>query len=315
MPVVLRGGVLGLGSMGRNHLRVIAASDRVELAGAVEVNGRAGGPRPYPVHRSLDALLRERLDFAIVAVPTRAHAEATARLAEAGVHALVEKPLAGTVEEAGEVARACSEAGVRAAVGHVERYNAALCELRVRVRGGEIGRPLMVTTERMGPLAGRTPDVGVAQDLGTHDLDLLHWLGDSPIEAVAAQAPPGGGGSHEDVLTVTGHLASGLVFDSVFDRLSPIKVRRVRVLGEAGLLEADSLTGELTLARVGAPAAKLPLVRAEPLSVQLEAFCDFLQDREGRPVVSLGEGVRAVAYAEAVLESAARQQVVEVPPR
>src|SRR4051812_10846681 len=122
--MVLRGAVIGLGAIGRHHARVLQASPRVELVGAVDPLGDRFGAvaEPAGVFGSIDELLAARaVDIALVATPAMAHAAAAIALAEAGVHVLVEKPMAATGEEAEAMMRACEDAGVRGAVGHVER--------------------------------------------------------------------------------------------------------------------------------------------------------------------------------------------------
>ncbi len=94
-----------------------------------------------------------------------------------GVHLLVEKPLAASGAEARELTSLCERAGVRGAVGHVERFNPALLELRRRVQAGQLGEVFLIATERVGPFPDRVRDVGVVKDLATHDLDLVRWLG------------------------------------------------------------------------------------------------------------------------------------------
>ncbi len=118
----------------------------------------------------------------MVAVPTDDHVAAVRDLAAAGVDLLIEKPLAATVDEGREIIALCDAAGIRAAVGFVERCNPALLELRRRVQDGQLGEVFLIATERVGPFPGRVRDVGVVKDLATHDLDLVRWLGGAPIE-------------------------------------------------------------------------------------------------------------------------------------
>jgi UDP-N-acetylglucosamine 3-dehydrogenase len=330
--MALRGAVLGLGMMGRNHARLLQASPRVEFAGAVDGAGDVHRALhdPASLHGSLDELLDAgRPDFAIVALPTDQHAEAAIRLAELGVHVLVEKPLAESAERAEDVIAAVREAGVHGAVGHVERFNPALLKLRALLQDGRIGDPFLVATERIGPFPGRVSDVGVVKDLATHDLDLVGWLARSPIAVVAAQTTHKMGREHEDLVAVTGRLEGGAVFNSLVDWLTPTKVRRTRVLGEAGMLLANTLTGDLTLFQnpdvditwdanrllrgvSEGDSIRFALERREPLLVELETFCDLLEGDAGAAVVSLEDGLAAVRCAEAVLDSAERGLAVEV---
>jgi predicted dehydrogenase len=322
----LRGGVLGLGMIGRHHARILQDHPVLELAGAVDPSGdRFGAVRdPSRLHSSLEELLDSGpVDFAVVAVPTERHLEAVQQVVAAGVHVLVEKPLAATAGEARAIIEAVRGAGVRGAVGHVERSNPALQELRRRTMEGQLGDVFLIATERVGPFPHRVRDVGVVKDLATHDLDLVRWLGGAPVERLSAETQHRSGREHEDLVLVTGRLASGVSFNCVVDWLSPAKVRRTRILGERGMLVADTLTADLTFFANGETTSQWPevqqfkgvsegdmtryaLSRREPLLVELEAFAAYAAGEDDAPVVTLEEGLEAVETAERVLESAAR---------
>lgn len=322
--MALRGAVLGLGMIGRHHARLLQASSRVTFAGALDVAGDVHGAvhDRTRVYASLDELLeRERPEFAIVALPTEEHRGAALRCATAGVHVLVEKPLADSVQEARAIIDGCAAAGVHGAVGHVERYNPALLELRRRLLDGQVGEVFLIATERIGPFPARVRDVGVVKDLATHDLDLVGWLAAQPVDRLAAQVSHRMGRAHEDLVAVTGRLRSGTVFNVLVDWLTPTKVRRTRVVGAGGMLLADTLTADLTFftnATVAnewdrtqalrgvseGDAIRYALARREPLLAELEAFCDLLEGVPGAEVVTLEEGLATVVRAEAVLASA-----------
>jgi UDP-N-acetylglucosamine 3-dehydrogenase len=328
----LTGAVLGLGMIGRHHARLLQSSPRVRFAGAVDPLGDRFGVLHDPslLFSSLDDLLAAGPpSFAIVAVPTEEHLAAVRTLTAAGVHVLIEKPLAATTEEARAIQDAIRAAGVRAAVGHVERFNPALVELRRRVGAGQLGEVFLVATERLGPFPDRVRDVGVVKDLATHDLDLVRWIAQSPIETVAAQTAHRMNRDHEDLVVVSGRVESGLVFSSTVDWLTPTKTRRTRVLGERGMLLADTLTADLTFYANGDVTSEWPsaqalrgvsegdstryaLSRREPLLSELEAFCDLVEGDDDAPVVSVEEGLAAVACAEAVLRSAASGETARV---
>jgi UDP-N-acetylglucosamine 3-dehydrogenase len=329
---VLRGAIVGLGMMGRHHARLLQSTPRIVFAGAVDPGGdRYGAVRdPALVHDSIHDLLEHGTpDFAIVAVPTDEHLAVARTLAAAGVHMLIEKPLAGTLAEAKEIIAACELAGVRAAVGHVERFNPALIELRRRTEEGQVGEVFLIATERCGPFPDRVKDVGVVKDLATHDLDLVGWLGKSPIDLVAAQTAYRTGREHEDLVLATGRLASGLAFSITVDWLTPTKIRRMRILGDRGMLVADTLTSDLVFHENGSVTSewdssqalrgvaegnstRYALQRREPLLVELEAFCDFVRGDDASAAVTLEEGLRTVRCAEQVLESARSSQTVRV---
>jgi UDP-N-acetylglucosamine 3-dehydrogenase len=326
----LRGAVLGLGMIGRHHARILQTSPGLAFAGAVDPTGDRYRALldPALLHADVDALLtRGRPDFAVVAVPTEEHLPAVRVLAEAGVHVLVEKPLAGSVAEGEELIEVVRAAGVHAAVGHVERFNPALLGLRDRI--AEVGDVVLVATERVGPFPDRIKDVGVVKDLATHDLDLVRWLASSPVAGVSAQTAHRMGRAHEDLVLIVGRLASDVPFSSVVDWLTPTKRRQSRILGDRGMLVADTLTADLTLYRNGSVASewssaqalrgvsegdatRFALSRREPLVVELEGFCALIAGDEDAAVVSLAEGLEAVRCAEAVLTSAASGEAVRL---
>src|SRR4051794_14767702 len=319
--------------IGRHHARILQSHPRMRFAGAVDPGGDRFGAvaDPARVHASLPELLEGPEgppDFAVVAVPTEEHLPAVRELAAAGVHVLVEKPLAAGADEARELIEVVRAAGLHGAVGHVERCNPALLELRRRVQeDDQLGEVFLVATERVGPFPDRVRDVGVVKDLATHDLDLVRWLGGAPVERVAAQTQHRMGREHEDLVLVTGRLENQRAFNCVVDWLSPTKVRRTRVLGERGMLVADTLTADLTFyATAMVPTGwmqslrgvaegdmtRYALERREPLALELEAFAALIRGEgdPSAPVVSLEEGLETVAVAEAVLESAASGETV-----
>ena len=320
----LRGAVLGLGMIGRHHARLLQASPLVDFAGAVDPAGdRFSSVRDDALlFADLDALLSAGTpDFAIVAVPTEEHVSAVSSLAAEGINVLVEKPLAATVAEGRALIDVCRAAGIHAAVGHVERFNPALLELRRRTQEGQLGQVFLVATERIGPFPDRVRDVGVIMDLATHDLDLVRWLGGAPVHRLTAETQHRMGREHEDLLLATGRLDNAISFNCVVDWLSPTKVRQTRVLGERGMLVADTLTADLTFYENGDVAShwentqslrgvsegdstRYALARREPLLVELEAFCDLLAGDVDAPVVTLAEGLETVLVAEAALASA-----------
>jgi predicted dehydrogenase len=289
--------------VGLHHVRILEASPRVELAGAVEITSADGGLDPSRIYPSVDHLLATTdIDFAVVALPTALHEQAAVSLVAEGIHVLIEKPLALSRSEALSIIDACTEAEVHGAVAHVERHNPALLGLKQLLRAGHIGKPVAIVSERAGPFPARVNHGGVISDLATHDLDLIPWLVDDRIEMVFAQSSMIGDSQREHLAVITGRLACDVVFNTVADWLSPIKTRRVRVVGEEGVLVADLLGPSLS--HVGADALDIPLTITEPLVAQFDSFCDLLEGSPEPSVVSLDEGLRAVATAEAAERSA-----------
>jgi len=257
-----------------------------------------------------------------VATPTGDHLKVGLALAAAGVHALVEKPLADTVAGAIELRDAFDEAGVIGCVGHIERYNPALQQLKRRLEDGQAGEIFQIATRRIGPFPARIKDVGVVKDLATHDLDLTAWIAGSPYASVSAHTASKTGREHEDLVAVTGLLEDGTVTNHLVNWLSPTKERMVMVTGTHGAFVADTLSGDLTwFANADVPTewSALSVLRGvaegdmiryaypkpEPLRVEHEAFRDAVIGTRS-DIVTMREGVRVVDVAEQVLRSAAK---------
>lgn len=306
----LRAAVIGYGSMGRNHARVLAGLPGVDLVAVVRPSGDPGSA-PAPVVGSVAEVLAYGLDLAVVAAPTSTHLAIGRQLAEAGVPALIEKPLAGSAAGAAELARAFADRGVLGCVGHIERYNPATRALRQRLADGEAGELYGVASRRIGPFPNRISDVGVIFDLATHDLHLTAWLTGQPFAEVSARSARPGGREHEDLVTIAGRLADGTVTSHLVSWVSPLKERCTVITGATGVYVADTLTGRLTKHGEGGERTELETDRQEPLAVELEAFRRAVAG-DGTDVVTLAEGARVVAAAEAVLEAARTGRSVAV---
>lgn len=328
--MTLRAGLIGLGMMGRHHARVLRHIEGVELVAVADPAGDPHGVAgALPVLPDVHALVDAGLDTAMVAVPTAYHEEVALALAAAGVHTMVEKPIAATVASGRRVAEAFADRGLVSAVGHVERFNPALQELRRRIARGDLGEIYQITTSRQGPFPSRIADVGVVKDLATHDIDLTAWIAQSGYTAVSARTAHRSGREHEDLVLVTGQLQNGIVVNHVVNWLSPKKERSTVVTGAKGAFLADTATGDLTFFENGTtPTAwdsvaafrgvsegdvtRFALAKREPLVVEQETFRDAVLGEE-TDVVTMAEGLRTLTVAEAVLESARTGSTVALP--
>jgi UDP-N-acetylglucosamine 3-dehydrogenase len=326
----LRAGLIGLGAMGRNHARVLSGLDDVDFVGVVEPAGDPHGlAHGATVLGTVADLIQAGVDYAVVACPTALHEQVGLQLAEAGVSALVEKPLAHTVEAATRLVEAFESRGLVAGVGHIERYNPALQHLRERLESGELGEVYQVVTRRQGPFPSRIADVGVVKDLATHDIDLTAWVTNRAYTSISARTVTKSGRPHEDMVTAVGELEGGIMVNHLVNWLSPFKERSTVVTGERGCFIADTLTADLTFFANGVAATEWEAIRAfrgvsegdmtrfaiskrEPLLVEHERFRDAMLGRDAE-IVTLREGLRTVQVAAAVLESAATGETVRTP--
>ncbi|HKJ54798.1 MAG TPA: Gfo/Idh/MocA family oxidoreductase [Nitriliruptoraceae bacterium] len=317
----LRAGLIGLGMMGRNHARVLASTEGIDLVGVADPLGdQYDAARSATVYNDPMALIDSGIDLCVVAAPTEDHERLGLALADAGVHAMVEKPLAMTTDAAQALVDAFEDAGLVGAVGHIERFNPALRQLRRRLDAGDLGELYQISTIRCGPFPGRIRDVGVIKDLATHDVDLTAWVAGSPFTSISAQTAHKSGRAHEDLVAATGMLGNGVVTSHQVNWLSPMKQRQTVVTGERGAFVADTLTGDLTYYENGeiettweavsafrgvseGNVTRFAFAKQEPLATEHEAFRDAVLG-DGGDIVTMRQGMAAVAVAEAMLKSA-----------
>lgn len=316
--MTLRVGLAGLGVMGRHHLRVIQATTGVELVGIYDPPIAGQVVSGITVSADLDAFING-LDYCVIAAPSAFHKEIALAAASHGVHALIEKPIAFSIEEAELILDAFSSANLVGAVGHLERYNPAITALMTKLDEGLIGEIYQICTSRQGPFPSRIADVGAVKDIGTHDFDLATFIGASPYRNISGRLGRRSGRLHEDLMLTVGELENGIITSHVVNWLSPFKERKTTVLGSKGMLVADTLNVELTLhenadhennswpetqifrgVSVG-DSTRFALDVVEPLKVEHDAFRDAVMSGDTSKLVTLKDGFNALATAEEVL--------------
>ena len=331
----LRAGVVGLGMMGRNHVRVWdEAVDGVDLVAVAdpdpEAVRRAAHGRAARGYASAEEMLAsEPIDLLSIVAPTSLHLPIALAALAAGSHVLVEKPIAATREEAEQMMAAAARAGRILTVGHIERFNPAILELRRRLAAGELGRIFEVRATRLGPFPARIRDVGVVVDLAPHDLDIMRFLlGSDPVR-LYAETEQRIHTNHEDLFVGLMKFANGAVGVVDINWLTPTKVRTISVTGERGMYVADYLAQDLVFYRnphaVRTPSGEVEAAavdsvaegemtrriidRREPLLVELTEFARAV--REGGPApVDPHEAMVALLLARAMVESASDGRVI-----
>lgn len=318
--------------MGANHVRILADMDGVQLVGVVDSDAEritaANKGRAIPGYATVGELLAEaELDFLSVVVPTGAHEEVGLAAVAANVSILVEKPIAGTIEAGRRLAVAARAARLHLAVGHIERFNPAVRELKTRLLAGQGGRVLKIQARRVGPFPHRIRDVGVIHDLAPHDIDVMRYLLDDEVERVYAEAQNRIHTANEDMFVGLLHFAGGAVGVLDINWLTPLKERTLTVLCEGGMFVVDYIAQSLEFyenfaaqAREGAPASVTegPMTRysiptREPLRAELEAFRDAVAG-VAEVAVTAEDGLAALAVAEALVQSAAARAPANVAP-
>lgn len=325
----LRVAVVGVGHLGQAHARVLSALPEVELVGVADANvaqaETVAARHKTQAYSHFGALL-DQVEAASIVVPTCLHHSVATAFLERGVHLLIEKPLAPTVEQADAIADAAKRNGCVVQVGHIERFNPAFEALAKQPL-----LPRLIESDRHGQFTGRSADIGAVLDLMVHDLDLIRALDRSAVASVEAMGVSVFGG-HEDLVKARLRFASGMIADLTACRIAPVPKRTMRVWSADGYAGIDFATRKLTrvqpsadLRRNGLDVSKLDVGAREAIKAEIfgkhlemhEQVCDSPFDqltnellhfvdcvRAGStPRVSVEDGREAVALACRVVES------------
>src|SRR4249920_3392792 len=312
----LRVGVVGVGVMGSNHARVFAGLPGTELVGVADPDRK----QAEFVARTLGCvavsdvseLLDRDVDAITIAAPTHLHRDIALSCIARGVHVLVEKPIASSVEEGREIIGAARRAGVTLMVGHVERFNPAVEAIKEAIRGEDI---LSIAITRVVPFPPRMSNVGVVIDLAVHDIDLIRWFTESDIVEVQPQTSSAIA-EREDIALLQFRTASGVLAHINTNWLTPFKARSVTVATRNKYITGDLLTRQVTECFGFQPDGSysmrhLSVDHAEPLRAELQAFVSAVRSGT-EPAVTGEEGVASLEIAIRCLESRA---VPSVPRR
>ena len=317
-------GVVGVGSMGRNHARVYRELADVELVGVADMDTEAAErvAREYGTVAYDTADLLGVADAVSIAVPTTAHAPVLEQCIDAGVHALVEKPFVDDLAVGRELAARAKEADITVQVGHIERFNPAVRTLLRILPNLDV---LAVDARRLGPPTDRDLDGSVVSDLMIHDIDVINAMIDARPGTLGAT-----GAADGDYATAQCVFEDGTVATFTASRVTRRKVRRLEITARECLVVVDYLAQTVEIHRSEVPeyvesngtvrhrtesVVERPFVETgEPLKAELGAFVEAI--REGtEPVVTIEDGLAAVEFVrqiEGVIgmeeELAARQE-------
>jgi UDP-N-acetylglucosamine 3-dehydrogenase len=334
--VTIRAAVIGVGSMGWNHARVYNELESANLVAVADLDAEVAkraahvhGVRDYTDYQQM--LHHEEVDVVSIAVPTQIHRETALATLQQGCHILVEKPIAFTIEEGREMVALAASRGLKLAVGHIERFNPAIIELKRRLKRGEAGQVFQIHARRLGPFPARIRDVGVVIDLATHDLDIMRYLLDSEVERIYAETEQKIHTEHEDLLSGLLRFENGAIGLLSINWLTPTKIRELMVTGEKGMFlvnyltqdlyfyendHADSQWGNLGLLRGVSEGnmVRLKIEKREPLRVEIEAFVKAVL-KDGELAVRGEDGLTALALAQGLVKSGQENRVIALTER
>ncbi len=301
-------GVIGLGSMGKVHLRNYCEMPDVQVVGVMDVaqanlddaKKRFG----VPGFTHLPDLLKLKPDAVSISVPTVLHYEVALEVIEHGVALLVEKPLAATAEQGWRLVEAAKAKGVPLMVGHIERFNPAIQRMKELI-GDDL---ISLSIERVGPYPVRIQDVGVIRDLGSHDIDLIRHLTGSNFETVSGVFSASLG-KHEDSALITAKMENGVLAHITTNWVTPFRSRKVTASCKSRFVEADLMTQQVREYGMFAESEKnytvrdWPVMRREQMREELTAFLAAVRDKT-RPPITGEDGLAVLKVIERIFEGA-----------
>lgn len=324
---VIRAAVIGVGALGRHHARILNGLDGVEMIAVCDPNEEQGQKVAADNGLQYVADYREildEIDAASIVVPTALHRRVAEDCFAHGVHVMVEKPLAGTIDDGSAIVSSARQANLTLAVGHIERFNPTFNDLE-----NACGTPRYIKAERFSPYAFRSTDISAVHDLMIHDIELVQRLAQSRVTRVDAFGATICGGL-PDVIQARLTFESGCIADLTANRVCPEFKRAIQVWSEAGFHSAD-LHNRVLKSVVPGPrtlAGDVPLecfLAGQPVDeLKAAMFTDFFETREvqggdrdaltaelsafvesvrfgSRPIVDGQDGLAALSVADRVL--------------
>ena len=326
---MLRVGVIGTGSMGKNHARVCSEFEDVSLIGIADIDktmakkiaGKIGTKAFFDYKELLP-----KVDAAIVATPTFTHYKIAIDLLNKGKHVLVEKPICDSVDEAEELVKKAEKEDLILAVGHIERHNPVARFVKDSMDKKRFGELITLTSKRVSNFPGRIKDVGVILDMGIHDIDIMRYLV-GEVKSVYAKAGMFNKKiSHEDYANIVLNFENGISGVVEVNWLTPMKIRKLFLTYSENFVEADYMSQSVTISSssfkqidemdlyhipIQYNIREVALERKEPLKNEIEDFVRAIK-KSDEPLASGRDGLMALKIAQASLESYRKGEVIEI---
>lgn len=308
MKEVLRVGVIGVGYLGRFHARIYNDMDGVDLVGVADTDRETADrvASEYDTRALYDPMdLLDEVDVVSVVVPTSLHRQVALPYLEKGIHMLLEKPVASTLDDAKLIVETARKHGATLQIGHLERFNAGIMAL-----ADQVSEPRFIEAHRLGPFVERATDVDVVTDLMIHDIDIILSLVGDKLTSISATGTPVLT-NHVDIANARLEFANGAVANVTASRVSNKKFRRIRVFGRNSYRAINFVDQQLEVAYPG----KTPegqnfpeivyethsISPSQPLDAELDHFIDVVR-RGGRPLVTGEDGMEALRVAMQVTD-------------
>jgi len=316
--------VIGIGSMGKMHARVYSEIEQAKLVAVCDIDEKTGQYIAAQYHCKYykdykEMLKNEQLDAISLVVPTKFHHSIAKDIINAKVNILIEKPIAATVDEAKDIINLAKKNEIKLMIGHIERFNPAVQELKRLIAAGELGEISSISAKRVGLFPLRIKDANVVIDAGVHDIDIFNYLLDSkPTKISSNVAKAVASHEKEDYANIFVQYGKINAFLEV-NWITPVKIRRLSVTGTKGYAELDYMEQTLVLyknqenlfekyAQMGAltyadygvenivSEVKVGILKKEPLKLELSHFLNCVINNK-KPLVSGEEGLLALSIA------------------
>ena len=321
--------VVGLGYMGQNHVRVLSGLQNVSLIAVCDIDeaktnkiAKQYKVKPYQDFKVM--IQHEKLDAVFICLPTVSHFSSALFATKKKIAVFIEKPITSNIKQADQLIKASHQYKTPLMVGHIERFNPVVGEIKNRLKSKELGKIFKIHTRRFSPPSGRAEDVSAIIDLATHDIDIVKYLIDQPIERIYSETEAFNH-KKEDIMSALLKFKNGVIGLMEVSWLHPSKIRKLSVLGERGTYEADYITQELLFYRQNkkmstiyespaqynsADLIRIAFKSQEPLAIELQAFVNALIHKRKMPVTA-EEGREALLIAEKISRSGLSHKIVK----
>ena len=326
---MLKIGVVGIGSMGKNHARVCSELEQVELVGIVDVHGETAkivaekcNTKAFIDYRELF----QEVDAVIVATPTVTHYDIAMDFLNNGKHVLVEKPICNSVEKAQMLTKKAEESGLVLAAGHIERHNPVVKFVKEAMLNGRFGKLITITSKRVSNFPGRVKDVGVIFDFGVHDIDVMRYLAGNVVTVYANAGKFTENIAYEDHANIILNFENDICGIIEVNWLTPIKIRKLFLTCSKNFVEADYINQTVTISSssfkqldemdlyrvpIEYNTNQIALEKREPLRNEIEDFVNAIQQNK-QPLATGEDGLMALKIVEAATISYEKGEEVKI---
>jgi UDP-N-acetylglucosamine 3-dehydrogenase len=322
--------VIGVGNMGKNHVRVYSQNPDVDLVAISDIDkntaqsvGSMFGVKWYLDYNEM--LKREEIDAVSIVVPTTKHEKVASDVIGYGKHVLLEKPIAESIKSAKKIIEKANESRIKLMVGHIERFNPAVAKIKQLIEEGKLGKVVSISSKRVGPYANIKNNVGVCLDLAIHDIDVMRFITNDEVSEVYAKIG-NNSLSEEDYVSILLTLKKGITGLIEANWLTPTKIRRLDVTGTKGYAALDYIRQDLNLygkvlserpadyeeliIAYGQPCmGKIEIKKEEPLKLEVNHFIKSIMD-DSTPLADGQSGLRNLEVALTALQSARKGRAI-----